>query len=201
MKLYTTPADEAVADRLYESLGLEGERTLVMAPGAAFGMAKCWPPERFALVARRARDEMGLRTLVLCAPNELPVARVIVETAGGAAVAPPEPLPGLGAVKAIVRRARAMVTNDSGLRHFAAAYDIPVVAIFGPTHVNWTETWFRKETKLQAPVSCGPCQKRVCPEGHLQCMADVTPDEAAGALADALREFPDQAPREDNIIG
>ena len=200
MKLYTSPADEASADRLYDALGLEPASTLVMAPGAAFGMAKCWPADRFALVARQALGELGLRTLVLCAPSELPVARAIVDGSAGAAAVPPEPLPNLRTVKAVVRRARAMVTNDSGLRHFAAAYDIPVVSIFGPTHVQWTETWFAKETKLQAVVPCGPCQERVCPEGHLRCMAEITPEAVFNALKAAVAEFPYQEPRQDNII-
>jgi heptosyltransferase-2 len=182
MRLYTTAGDEAAADRLYAGLGLCAPQTLIMAPGAAFGLAKCWPAERFAQVAREARSRLGLKTLILCAPKEMAVARVIVAAADGAAVVPAEP-PALATVKAIVRRARAMVTNDSGLRHFAAALDIPVVTIFGPTHINWTETWFPKESKLQASVECGPCQKRVCPEGQFQCMNLITPEQVFAALA------------------
>jgi heptosyltransferase-2 len=200
MKLYTSPADEAAADQLYKSLGLEPERTLLMAPGAAFGQAKCWPAERFAQVARAARDRLGLRTLILGSPQELAMARTVAEASDGAAVIPPEPRPELATVKAVVRRARAMVTNDSGLRHFGAAYNIPVVAIFGPTHINWTETWFPKEAKLQASIPCGPCQKKVCPEGHLQCMAMITPDQVFDALAKLLHEHPYQLPREDTIL-
>jgi heptosyltransferase-2 len=189
LRLYTTAADEAAADRIYAALGLDAVHTLVLAPGAAFGLAKCWPAERFAAVAREARSRLGLGTLVLCAPKEMAVARTIVATSGGAAVVPVEPPP-LAVVKAVVRRARAMVTNDSGLRHFAAAFDIPVVTIFGPTHINWTETWFPKETKLQASVDCGPCQKRVCPEGHLQCMNLITPEQVFAALAALVEKHP-----------
>lgn len=201
MTLYTTADDEAEADRFYETLGLVPERTLVMAPGAAFGLAKCWPPMRFAGIARRARDELGLATAVLCSPKEIETAGIIADASEGAARVATEPLPSLRTAKAIVRRARAMVTNDSGLRHVAAAYDIPVITIFGPTHINWTETWFHKESKLQAPISCGPCQKRLCPEGHLQCMKNVTPERVFDALAKALEEFPYQRPSQDNIIG
>jgi len=182
LRLYTTAADEATADLVYAGLGLYAPQTLVLAPGAAFGQAKCWPAERFAQVARAARAKLGLKTLILCAPKEMAVAQKIVAAADGAATVPAE-LPALATVKAVVRRARAMVTNDSGLRHFAAAWDIPVVTIFGPTHINWTETWFAKETKLQASVDCGPCQQRVCPEGHLQCMDLVTPEMVFEALA------------------
>jgi len=200
MQLFTTPEDEAAADGLFSALGLVAERTLIMAPGAAFGAAKCWPAERFAAVARRAHDELQLRTLILCAPQELPVAEAIAAESRGAAVFPPPPLPTLRTAKALVRRARAMLTNDSGLRHFAAAYDVPVVAIFGPTHIQWTETWFAKETKLQAAVPCGPCQKRVCPAGHLRCMMETTPEQVLAALAEALAKFPYQPPSAETII-
>lgn len=201
MELYTSPADEMAADAVFASLGLDPRTTLVMAPGAAFGLAKCWPPERFAAIARRARDELSLQTLILSSSKELETARAIAAASDGSALVPSEPLPTLRTVKALVRRSRAMVTNDSGLRHFAAAYDLPVVTIFGPTHINWTETWFPKETKLQAAVECGPCQQRRCPEGHLQCMAKVTPEMVFDALSKAVATFPYQEPRPDNIIG
>ena len=163
-------------------------------------MAKCWPPKRISEIARRARDELGLKTLVLAAPSERETGQRVVAESGGAAVMAADPLPGLATAKSIVRRARAMVTNDSGLRHFAAAYDVPVVSIFGPTHINWTETWFHKEVKLQRSVPCGPCQRKLCPEGHLQCMMNITPEMVFEALSKCLQDFPYQELRPDNII-
>ena len=200
MCLYTSPEDERRADEVYESLGLAPAHALIMAPGAAFGLAKCWPPKRFAEIARRSRDELGLKTLVLAAPSEREAAERVAAESDSAAVMAAGPLPNLATAKSIVRRARAMVTNDSGLRHFAAAYDLPVVSIFGPTHINWTETWFHKEAKLQEAVPCGPCRKKICPEGHLQCMMNVTPEMVFEALAGLLQDFPYQEPRPDNII-
>lgn len=200
MCLYTTPQDERKADAVYESLDLQPQQTLVMAPGAAFGLAKCWPEKRFGEIARRARHELDLKTLILAAPSERETVERVVAESDGAAVMAANPLPKLATAKSIVRRARAMVTNDSGLRHFAAAYDVPVVSIFGPTHINWTETWFHKEAKLQRSVPCGPCQREVCPEGHLQCMMNITPDQVFEALAKLLQDFPYQAPHPDNII-
>ena len=200
MVLYTRPADESAADAVYGESGLEPRETLVMAPGAAFGLAKCWPPARFAEIARRARRDLDLRTLLLCSAGERKTAETIAELSAGAAVLPGAQ-PGLGTVKAVVRRSRAMVTNDSGLRHFAAAYDVPAVTIFGPTHVNWTETWFAKETKLQHMVPCGPCQKRVCPEGHLQCMNEITADEVFAALRGLVEKYAYQARGAETVIG
>jgi len=200
MRLYTRPADEVAADAVYGGLGLEPSRTVILAPGAAFGLAKCWPPDRFGMLARRIGQELDMRSLVLCGPSERDTAARVCEASRGAAVMPPDPLPKLATTKALVRRARAMVTNDSGLRHFAAAYDVPVVAIFGPTAIAWTETWFAKEVKLQTPVPCGPCQRKRCPEGHLRCMTSIETDQVFENLAGLIRRFPYREPDPGTII-
>jgi heptosyltransferase-2 len=80
----------------------------------------------------------------------------------------------LGALKEIVRRCDLMISNDTGPRHIAAAFDVPVVTIFGPTHPEWTEIYFPKERKVSVPVFCGPCQKKTCPLDH-RCMTRLTP--------------------------
>ena len=185
MQMFTRAEDDAAAAAVYAALHLEPAETLILAPGAAFGASKCWPASRFAEVARRARDELGLRSLLLCSGKERPVAEQIAAESAGAAMLPQGGM-GLGAVKAVVRQARAMVTNDSGLRHFAAAFELPVVTIFGPTHIAWTETWFEREVKLQAAVDCGPCQKKICPRGDLKCMEMVTVDEVLAGLKKVL---------------
>jgi heptosyltransferase-2 len=91
----------------------------------------------------------------------------------------------LGSLKEIVRRCDLMVTNDTGPRHIAAAFDVPVVTIFGPTHPEWTEIYFPRERKVAVKVFCGPCQKKICPLDH-RCMTRITPDmvyqTAAGLL-------------------
>jgi heptosyltransferase-2 len=80
----------------------------------------------------------------------------------------------LGALKEIVRRCDLMVTNDTGPRHIAAAFGVPVVTIFGPTHPEWTEINFALERKVSVKVFCGPCQKKTCPLDH-RCMTLLTP--------------------------
>ena len=69
-------------------------------------------------------------------------------------------------------------------RHIAAAMDVPVVTIFGPTHPEWTEIYYAKERQVAVKVFCGPCQKKTCPLDH-RCMTQVTPGmvyEAATGL-------------------
>ena len=86
-------------------------------------------------------DQRGSNVLVLCGPAERDLARQITQLAARPAVhsLAEEPL-SLGLTKALVRRCTLLVTTDSGPRHFAAAFDRPVVTLFGPTHIAWTET-------------------------------------------------------------
>ena len=91
----------------------------------------------------------------------------------------------LGLTKACVRRAALLVTTDSGPRHFAAAFDRPVVTLFGPTHIGWTETYHPRAVNLQKKLPCGPCQLRVCPLEH-ECMVRLTPEEVFTAAEGLL---------------
>ena len=78
-----------------------------------------------------------------------------------------------------------LVTTDSGPRHFAAAFDRPVVTLFGPTFIEWTETYFPKAMHLQKKVPCGPCQQRVCPLDH-RCMRDLSVADVWQAATELL---------------
>ncbi|MCC6950461.1 MAG: glycosyltransferase family 9 protein [Phycisphaerales bacterium] len=101
--------------------------------------AKRWPPDRFAAVADWLASERGLGTVVNGSPGEAGLAR---EVAAACRVAKPVLLPELGitvgALKAVVRGATLMVTNDTGPRHIAAAFGVPLVSLFGPTDHRWT---------------------------------------------------------------
>src|SRR5262249_14814885 len=115
-------------------------------------------------------------------------ARAIAEGAGHPAVRALGELSGglsLGLTKACVRRCDLLVTTDSGPRHFAHAFDRPVVTLFGPTHIGWTETYPPHAVHLQKEAPCGPCQKRVCPLDH-RCMRDLRPAEVYRAAESLL---------------
>ncbi len=189
MELFTMPADELAADRVWGQFHLgEYPEVICLNPGAAFGAAKHWPAESFAQLARDLADRRGL--LVLCGPSERELARQIVQQANRPAVFSLADFPlSLGLTKACVRRADLLVTTDSGPRHFAAAFNRPVVTLFGPTRIAWTETYFPKAVHLQKKVDCGPCQLRVCPLDH-RCMTLLTPAEVSLAVEELLARFP-----------
>jgi len=177
-ELATTSSDEAAADRAYRALGLQAdERVVCLNTGGAFGPAKNWPTEHFADLARRLVGETGVPILVLCGPDECATAREIVRLAGHPRVVSlADEALGIGLTKACVRRSALLITTDSGPRHFAAAFNTPVITLFGPTHIAWTRTYHPHAWHLFHPVPCGPCQRPVCPEGHHRCMRDLSPE-------------------------
>lgn len=186
LELFTTPdCDQRIEQRL-EALGVREHRPLVvMAPGASFGSSKCWPPEQFASLGDRLVDEMGAAVLVTCGPGEERIAHDICTAMTQAGTVMDDPPLTLGDLKSLIRRCDLLVNNDTGPRHFAKAFGVPVVAIFGPTAPEWTDTSYPHERKVLIKVDCGPCQKPICPLGHLKCMTGVTVD----MVMDACREL------------
>ena len=157
---------------------------VILNPGAQYGAAKCWLPEYFAQLGDRLVRELGATVLISSSPKERPIVDAIVRQMKHAAIDLSRMGLTLGALKDIVRRCDLMISNDTGPRHIAAAFDVPVVTIFGPTHPEWTEIYFGKERKVSVPVFCGPCQKKTCPLDH-RCMTRLTPGmvfDAASAL-------------------
>jgi heptosyltransferase-2 len=188
MELATVAADEDAADAAWRALGIApGEPVVLLNSSGAYGAAKLWPDEHFAALARRIATELGFTVLVLCGPAERERASAIAQAAAHARVLSLASRPlGIGLTKACVRRARCLVSTDSGPRHIAAAFGIPVVAIFGPTDPAWSETSYAHEVKVRREVPCGPCGQRTCPEGHHACMRELGVDVVLAAVARSI---------------
>jgi heptosyltransferase-2 len=186
MELFTIGVDEEAGDAIWQQYRLaEYPEVICLNPGAAFGSAKYWPAEYFTELACQLVEQRGSAVLVLCGPGERELARQIAAGAGRNGVhSLADHRLSLGLSKACVRRADLLITTDSGPRHFAAAFDRPVITLFGPTHIAWTETYHPRAVYLQKQVDCGPCQMRVCPLDH-RCMKLLTPAEVF-ATADSL---------------
>lgn len=189
MELATTAADEAAADAIWRRLALPtGGQVVVFNTGGAFGSAKNWPAEHFAVLARRIATDWDLAVLVNCGPKERDTAREIVALAGDPRVtslADEENLP-IGLTKACIRRSRLLVTTDSGPRYLGIAFKRPVVTLFGPTDPRLVQTHYERETCLVLGLDCQPCMKRVCPLGHHRCMRDMSVDMVYAAAAKLL---------------
>lgn len=162
-------------------------------PGGAFGSAKHWPVTSFAELALRLATERHKRVLVLSGPGERENAREIVRLAAHPAVVTLADLPvSIGLTKAAIRGADLLVTTDSGPRHFAPPFKVPVVTLFGPTHTAWSETFYPRSLHLQIDVDCGPCQLRACPLKHHRCMRDLPVDWVMRAAVTLLEKYPAQ---------
>jgi len=195
LELFVSPAEQREAGQVLLRSGLDAEiyrpgargqpPLVLLNPGAQYGQAKCWLPEHFAAVGDRFVEELGAIVLISSAPREQRIAQSVLRHMKHAAVNLAEKGLTLGSLKEIVRRCDLMVTNDTGPRHIAAAFGVPVVTIFGPTHPEWTEICFERERKVAVKVFCGPCQKKVCPLDH-RCMTRVTPSMVFDTAAQLL---------------
>ncbi len=176
LRLGVTDEQEQAGRALLAHYGLDdGRPYAVINPGAAFGAAKCWLPERFAEVCDRLDARRGLRSVLVGAPHEAALMRAIAGQARSRPVCCDAPGTTLGSLKVVVREAALLVCNDTGPRHYGAAFGVPTVTIFGPTHQEWTDTDYDREIKIQVPVDCGPCQLPRCPL-DLRCMTGVSTD-------------------------
>jgi heptosyltransferase-2 len=195
MELFVTPSEKREAEEVLVRCGLEaatyrpaasGSPPLVLLnPGAQYGAAKCWRPEYFAELADRFIDEQNATVLISAAPRERAIVEAIKRQMRHAAIELSNKGMTLGSLKEIVRRCDLMVTNDTGPRHIAAAMDVPVVTVFGPTFPEWTEIYYPKERQVAVKVFCGPCQKKVCPLDH-RCMTRLSPAMVHAAAMELL---------------
>ena len=138
MELATTLAEEAAADELFTKAGVAaGTPCAILNPGGN-NVAKRWPADRFAALADHLSSKHELTVLI----NGSPVERELVAQIASMCTSPVVRLSELGitlgSLKAVVRRCRVMVTNDTGPRHLAAAFGVPLVSLFGPTDPRWT---------------------------------------------------------------
>jgi heptosyltransferase-2 len=150
----------------------EARPWIAIAPGAQFGSAKQWLPERFAAVAQRAASEMDAGVAIVGTAAERPLA----ERIGSLLDVPVADLCGrttLPDLAGVLAQVRLLLSNDSGAMHVAAALGTPVVAVFGPT--DWRETAPVGDAHrlVREPVHCSPCLLRECPIDH-RCMRRVT---------------------------
>jgi heptosyltransferase-2 len=138
-------------------------------------------------IARKLVDERAAQVVILCGPNEKDVAREIARRADDPRVVSlADQRLGIGLTKACVKQLALLITTDSGPRHFAAAFGVPVVSLFGPTHIAWTRTYHPHAIHMRQPVPCGPCQQPVCPEGHHRCMKELSPASVFSAATRLL---------------
>jgi heptosyltransferase-2 len=187
LELFTTPdCDDAVDAVLRKHNLAERHPLVVICPGAKFGASKCWPPDRFAAVADRLVAQQGAGVAISPGPGEEDLARRIADAMQQACWVADEPCLTLGELKSLIRRSDLLLGNDTGPRHFARAFGVPAVTVFGPTDPVWTATSHACERLVKVDIECAPCHEKICPLGHLQCMKQVTVGMVERACSEML---------------
>lgn len=172
-------AEEAGRLKLYEGPYVYPNPTLGINPGASYGSAKRWYPEAFAEVAIALSETYDI--VIFGGPGEEEIAGDIESAIRKAGVENVENLAGKTTIPELISRIAGLswlVTNDSGPMHVAAAYQIPTVALFGPTKYKETSQWKNPQGHLlRKEMECAPCMKRSCPLKHHECMKLIKADE------------------------
>ena len=162
----------------------DGEEWIGVNPGAFYGSAKRWLPERFGAAADRVARRVGARVVLVGGPQERPLAEAIAE----GMEAPVRVLCGgttLAELVGVLSRLRLLLTNDSGPMHVAAALGVPLVAVFGSTDWRETSPVGSASRVVREPAHCAPCLLRECPVDH-HCMSRVGVDRVASEALELL---------------
>ena len=165
---------------------LSAQSFYVLVPGAEYGPAKRWPEAHFAALAQDLARSRGAKVVLLGSPKDAATCEAIAKQVNAEMPGQCVDLAGrtsLDTAIALVASSRAMVSNDSGLMHVAAALDVPQVAVFGsssPLHTPPLSPiarvlWLKNDPHYQPPLNCAPCFARTCPLGHTRCLHDISP--------------------------
>jgi heptosyltransferase II len=163
--------------------------TAAISPGAAYGDAKRWLPERFVEAASMLSSRFDI--LILGASAEQSLTSDIESRLRAQGVQRLENATGctMSESLSLIAGLDLLLTNDSGPLHIGVALGVPTVAIFGATSPNHTFPWDSPHARLvRHELPCAPCAKRTCPLQHHACMSNVTAREVvdvALALLDA----------------
>lgn len=184
-------AAEAAESSLLKAGATPGSWRCAIAPGASYGAAKCWPPERFATLADCLISECAADVIFFGTPNEKEIAARIFSSMNSRAVS----LVGQTSMRelaALFSACSVFIGNDSGAMHVAAAAGLPVIGIFGSTDPEGTSPVTEKFTLIREAASCSPCFLRRCPVDH-RCMTRITVESVFSA-ARSLRRVPNSIP-------
>lgn len=185
-------ARELIASKLHDPhLPLIG-----INPGAAYGSAKRWPPGNFAELIMKIINDLNGRVIIFGSQAEVEIANEIINEINvlkikkriefGSRIMVMSGKTSLRELAALISECDAFITNDSGPMHIASALHVPTAAIFGSTDPAATGPFGKSHKVITTNLPCSPCLKRKCPEKHLACMTEITPDMVFGSLNEIL---------------
>jgi heptosyltransferase II len=183
-KLNVSPIAKASVENKLQSADINRDSIYVICPGAEYGPTKRWPTANFALLADRLLEQnKNSQIILLGSKSDRALAQEITSQAkkvsnihnwcGNTS---------LDEAIALIDMSKAVVSNDSGLMHIAAALETPQVAIFGSSDPAHTPPLSDKAKIIWLNLPCSPCHKRACPLGHLKCLKDILPEQVLTTL-------------------
>lgn len=178
---------EVLAERLLGEHDIGKDSFIVgLAPGATYGPAKRWFPERFAAVADRLIEDLSAQALLFGSSEDRKTADIVEQHAHHKMIN----LAGKTNLKeaiAVISRCSLFISNDSGLMHIAGALNIPTVAIFGSTNPVTTSPVGNRSAVIYKGASCSPCLKETCPT-DLRCMDIISVEEVCETAKGLLKK-------------
>jgi lipopolysaccharide heptosyltransferase I len=149
MRLYTSPDDQAWAQKTLTDSGLDPQAYFVVAPTAKW-LCKCWPVERYAQITRQLLDagQAGSGCVILAAPNERPIVERMMQLVGQPAKVI-APATRVGQMMALIQNTRLLLCNDSAPLHVGVGFDRKIVTVFGPTDPGLVGPYRRLDTVIQ----------------------------------------------------
>ena len=176
-------AQKRVEQKLQDKT-IDPATTYVLCPGAEYGPTKRWPTEHFAALTNAILDQDANHNVILLGgPGDKALANQIIQLSeksdrlhdwcGTCS---------LDESIALIGLCKAVVSNDSGLMHIAAALKTPQVAIFGSSDPKHTPPLSDKAKVIWLHLPCSPCHQRECPLGHLNCLKEIEPQQVLATL-------------------
>ncbi|MBN2190124.1 MAG: lipopolysaccharide heptosyltransferase II [Candidatus Aureabacteria bacterium] len=152
-----------------------------ISPGAEYGPAKRWFPDRFASLINRIKNVYNAEIILLGSKNDMDVcgavkrqvSETIIDTSGKTTIKQ---------LAAILKKVKLLITNDTGTMHLAAALQTPVLAIFGSTDAKATSPVKGNITIIRKETECSPCLNRICHRKTYECFSRISVDEVFGSL-------------------
>ncbi len=178
LELHLTPEERHLARLIFTKLKLQlTKRTVALVYAGAQGPARRWPAEYYVQLARYILAETHWQILVVAGPDDRQVAELIRDRINHARAQTMTELPhlGLSAAKACLAASDVVVTPDSGPRYIAAAFNKPLITLFGPTDPIWGSNPTINSADLFVDLPCRGCLQPVCPLNHHRCMKELTP--------------------------
>ena len=183
-KLNVSSSAKQSIDKKLSDANIDSKSVFVFCPGAEYGPTKRWPASHFAELANHLAQQLPNANIILLgskSDHELAVA-ILQQSQDSVKIHNWCGNTSLDEAIALIGAAKAVVSNDSGLMHIAAALKIPQIAIFGSSDPAHTPPLSENAKVIWLNLPCSPCHKKECPLGHLKCLNDILPQQVLATL-------------------